>query len=98
MHPSIMVFLQQICLFYKRKNMGRLDYTCWNAIVEEVSLQQITVNMTNNGSFNIVFSIIYEENTAADTKTLWAELQQMHIKFSNLHWILVGYFNVCRYT
>ena len=45
--------------------MGRLDYTCWNAIVEEVSLQQITVNMTNNGSFNIVFSIIYEENTAA---------------------------------
>jgi mannosylglycoprotein endo-beta-mannosidase len=90
------------CDNYLHSNKGRIwllwDSGVWNGTILKSSLQQISVLLENSGGLKIILSVIYGENREHDRVALWADLQQVHENYSTNPWLVIGDFNICRYT
>ncbi|XP_020250141.1 uncharacterized protein LOC109827547 [Asparagus officinalis] len=90
------------CNNYTASSRGRIwvawDAEVWNGTILSVTLQQITIMLQNNGGLNLMLSVIYGENSETLRSTLWDDITDIHSQINTMPWLLVGDFNVCRYT
>ncbi|XP_020250145.1 uncharacterized protein LOC109827551 [Asparagus officinalis] len=82
--------------------LGRIwiawDSEVWNGSVLSVTLQQITISLQNNGGLRLILSVIYGENSELRRTALWADISDIYTKVNNMPWLLVGDFNICRFS
>ncbi|XP_020258784.1 uncharacterized protein LOC109835211 [Asparagus officinalis] len=90
------------CNNYFASDRGRIwvvwDSDIWNGDVLSATLQVITIRLQNKGGFNLLLSVIYGENSESARLSLWADIRDIYDKFKSMPWLLVGDFNVCRFT
>ncbi|XP_020259351.1 uncharacterized protein LOC109835749 [Asparagus officinalis] len=90
------------CNNYTASNKGRIwvawDADVWNGTVISVTLQQITIKLQNIGGFSMMLGVIYGENSEQIRSSLWTDIRNISAQLNNLPWLLVGDFNVCRFT
>jgi len=83
-------------------NRGRIwvvwDTAFWTGTILYVSLQQITLQLHNKGGLTMPLTVTYGENNQANRNVLWSDIRHIHASYQSMPWILVGDFNVCRFT
>ena len=90
------------CNNYTNNHGGRI-WVCWNQVVWTCvviakSSQHITLSVKNKGGFSGVISFIYGENWQFRRKVLWGELSSLAHTYNLPPWMLVGDFNVAKYS
>lgn len=90
------------CNNYEFSSKGRIwvawSRDIWTTTILHIILQMITVKLLNKAGLTIILSVIYGENTEAIRTFLWNDIKHIYDTFPNIPWLLVGDFNICRFS
>lgn len=87
---------------YANSAKGRIwiawEDAVWTGSVISISLQQISIQLENKGGLIILITLGYGENKEIDRKQLWADIRDIHDKSLPHPLLIIGDFNICRYS